>query len=110
MIATARDVEKAPGLQALLQTNGKKSTVQVVTLDVADAASIKVRTACSHLCAPANARCDCVLAGFTGCAGRSCTGFPDVAPGAAHALGNDPCHTGPNRCSTVLEVRKSSTS
>ena len=43
VIATARDLQMAPGLQSLLQKHG--DVVQVVKLDVADVASIKVRAA-----------------------------------------------------------------
>ena len=45
VIATARDLKKAPGLQSLLRTHGPSNALQVVTLDVADAASVKVRMA-----------------------------------------------------------------
>ena len=45
VIATARDLKKAPGLQSLLHTHGEDSAVQVVTLDVENAASVKVRPA-----------------------------------------------------------------
>jgi hypothetical protein len=52
--ATARDLKKAPGLQSLLQTHGEE--LQVVTLDIADIASIKVQSAWACACSPAKAR------------------------------------------------------
>ena len=42
VIATARDLRKAPGLQALAQRHGR-DRLQVVALDVTDAASLQVR-------------------------------------------------------------------
>ena len=41
VIATARNLEKAPGLQALAQAHARER-LQVVALDVTDAASLKV--------------------------------------------------------------------
>ncbi len=42
VIATARNVDKAPGLKALAQAHAKER-LQVVALDVTDAASLKAR-------------------------------------------------------------------
>jgi NADP-dependent 3-hydroxy acid dehydrogenase YdfG len=50
--ATARNLERAPELQLLLQAHG--SALKVVTLDVVDAASIKVQNvrACAFATCP----------------------------------------------------------
>ena len=58
VIATARSLQRAPGLQSLLQTHGALLTV--VTLDVTAAASVKVHDAyacASHLPNLAGGRC-----------------------------------------------------
>ena len=44
VIATARSLKQAPGLQSLLQKHGDSGALQIVTLDVTDLKSVKART------------------------------------------------------------------
>ena len=57
VIATARSIQKAPGLQALARTHDR-DTLQVVALDVTDAASLRVRD-----CFASDRRCGMLLRG-----------------------------------------------
>ena len=97
VIATARDLTKAPGLQSLLQTHGEGPALQVVTLDVADAASVKVRTAQLLTSAPTEAppmlhpwRC-------TDCAGQA-SGRP-MQPSTGHSAVSHAMRKSTGRCS-----------
>ncbi len=89
VIATARDIKKAPGLQGLLQTQGHGGALQVVTLDVADAASVKVRPTARGVCfhVRGNGTYKALVVALTGCWGRASAGPWHLGTGhVAHHL------------------------
>ena len=84
VIATARNVQKAPGLHALVQAHGRE-TLQVVACDVTDAASLKVYE-CFHRPDAAASRARAKCAASLMMAGADQKGYSAVAYGSRKGL------------------------